>query len=239
MNGELKACKHERVAAWYDYASCLDCGAFRTDSGGGIASCRWLESRDMVEFYKKNGRLPEPARPTPAPGAPFTERHALDLRGITVGEVITEDQWESVCAFVREQDALIDSLQEKLADSAPGALPKLPEPAARMKRPSAQNSFNRDEPYFTASQMHAYAITYAEQCHVGADGSKEVCAFESWALAQGFHSDDFDRIEGRPANKLGLTWEYNGNFLQASWAAWMERAALQSAFADDEGVKRG
>lgn len=69
MNGELKACKHERAAAGYDYASCLDCGAFRTDSGWGIASCRWFESRDMAEFYKKNGRVPEPARPTPAPGA--------------------------------------------------------------------------------------------------------------------------------------------------------------------------
>lgn len=38
-----------------------------------------------------------------------------------------------------------------------GGLLPLPEPAAFMKRPSAQNSYNREEPYFTAPQLRAYA----------------------------------------------------------------------------------
>lgn len=55
---------------------------------------------------------------------------------------------------------------------------------------------------------------------------EELAKFEAWARRQGFHPTDFERIEGRPTNDFGMNWEYNGNFLQAAWAAWMERAAI-------------
>ena len=44
----------------------------------------------------------------------FTEKHGVDLRGITIGEVLTQDQWDAVCAFVREQESIIDDRDERL-----------------------------------------------------------------------------------------------------------------------------
>ena len=55
----------------------------------------------------------------------------------------------------------------------PIALPELPEPAGRISRPSAENSHNRSEPYFTVRQMRAYgqacvdALTPAPQVPEG------------------------------------------------------------------------
>lgn len=56
---ETIPCQHERTHTGYDYVSCLDCGAFRTDSGWGIAKCRWFVNREEAVFYRKNGRLPD------------------------------------------------------------------------------------------------------------------------------------------------------------------------------------
>lgn len=52
--------------------------------------------------------------PVAKPEALFTEKNGIDLRGVEVGQVLTEDQWEAVCAFVREQDSLIDRLQGEI-----------------------------------------------------------------------------------------------------------------------------
>lgn len=61
-------------------------------------------------------------------------------------------------------------------------------------------------------------------------GDREVASFESWARRVFSHgsAEVFDRIGERPANRLGLTWEYNGDRVQAAWAAWIERAAIES-----------
>ena len=65
---------------------------------------------------------------------------------------------------------------------------------------------------------------------------REVDAFEAWARAQCFGEEELRRIEGRPANKFGLTWEYNGDSVQAAWAAWLERALLARTEAGADGA---
>lgn len=69
-----------------------------------------------------------------------------------------------------------------------------------------------------------------------AGGLNEEDAFMAWAIPE-FHdpqAERFDHIDGKPANRLGLTWEYNDNAIQSAWAAWMERAML-AARPDGEG----
>lgn len=181
-------------------------------------------------------------RPSPAPGAlpelPEPSRVASIVRKVALfnGGLIAED--------LAKVEAFLANLDEA-ANRVYRLIPTLPVTADTLEEATrAMTQFCYDFQPLIRDVVDAAPAgsgevsgEMVEQCRAGVDRSKEVCAFESWALAQGFHPDDFDRIEGRPANKFGLTWEYNGNFLQASWAAWMERAALQSAFADDEGVK--
>lgn len=66
-----------------------------------------------------------------------------------------------------------------------------------------------------------------------------VAAFERWARPRFQQPEVFDRIEGRPANDLGLTWEYNGNAVQACWAAWIEASANHPGPAPQEGGREG
>ena len=49
----------------------------------------------------------------------------------------------------------------------------------------------------------------------------EVAAFEAWARCQFKGAEAFDRIDGRPGG-----WEYNGDMVQAAWAAWQQRSCL-------------
>jgi hypothetical protein len=52
-------CQHEDWFVGFDHTKCKACGAFRPDSGWGVASRKWFRSRDEAEFFKQNGRLPE------------------------------------------------------------------------------------------------------------------------------------------------------------------------------------
>jgi hypothetical protein len=53
------ACAHENTKAGYDHHTCLDCGAFKADSGWRFASGLWFKNRGEALFYKTSGRLPE------------------------------------------------------------------------------------------------------------------------------------------------------------------------------------
>lgn len=140
---------------------------------------------------------------------------------------------------------------------APGALPELPEPAAWMRGFELTFEHGRIdsnaavlmgyEPLFGAPQVHAYARAYAEQCRAGVwmpiesapkDGAEDVFLLlrdgESvrarWWLIETdeFDYDVFDWVS------VGSS---HVDFSLHEPTHW--RPALQSAFADDEGVKRG
>jgi len=53
--------------------------------------------------------------PQPAQGEPFrmSQAAADAVHGIKVGEVLTQEQWDGVCEFVREQDSIIRSFHEQ------------------------------------------------------------------------------------------------------------------------------
>jgi len=57
----MKDCEHENTKPSYEYVTCNDCGAIKTDSdrSWGIAKNKWFESLDIANFYKNNGRLPD------------------------------------------------------------------------------------------------------------------------------------------------------------------------------------
>lgn len=61
-------------------------------------------------------------RATPAPAVgdgrdgAFTERHGALLQSIKVGEVLTAEQWEAVCAFVREGEEVLDARGDLIRD---------------------------------------------------------------------------------------------------------------------------
>lgn len=52
--------------------------------------------------------------------ADFTEQHGKDMRGIKVGETLTQEQWDAVCAFVREQDRIIRDCRAIIREQAEG-----------------------------------------------------------------------------------------------------------------------
>lgn len=56
-----RECKHKNTTPEYDYVSCNDCGAIKTDSGSvwGIAKNKWFNSEVEAKFYKNNGYLPK------------------------------------------------------------------------------------------------------------------------------------------------------------------------------------
>lgn len=88
---------------------------------------------------------------------------------------------------------------------------------------------HRDDPkaVFCSDSIHIPPKELARAIQAG-KGEDELAAFESWARRN--YPDPtgevFSRIEGRPTNKLGYNWEYNGNAVQCAFDAWVERAAL-------------
>ena len=56
----MEMCQHENGHPSYDLWHCDDCGAVKTGSGWGVASYRYFNGRAEAEFYRQNGRLPEP-----------------------------------------------------------------------------------------------------------------------------------------------------------------------------------
>lgn len=82
-----------------------------------------------LKTFAKAARWAERALAQPAEEVEtFSEKNGVDLRGITVGQVLMQDQWNAVCAFVREQEQIIDSLKadaELKADAAQGAVARV------------------------------------------------------------------------------------------------------------------
>jgi hypothetical protein len=68
----------------------------------------------MGESYdaKKLRQLAALSQPS---GGVFTEKNGKALRGVKPGEVLTEAQWAAVCAYVRDQEAVIDAYEEQAA----------------------------------------------------------------------------------------------------------------------------
>jgi len=78
--------------------------AIAAKSGTGVLS---LRERDAIDYAIAALARQEEGREL------FTESQGKALRSITPGEVLTAEQWESVCAFVREQEAIIDAYKER------------------------------------------------------------------------------------------------------------------------------
>lgn len=53
-------CKHDDTTPSYEYVTCNNCGAVRTDSKWGIASNTWFRNLNEAKFYQQHGRSPEP-----------------------------------------------------------------------------------------------------------------------------------------------------------------------------------
>jgi hypothetical protein len=62
-----ECCEHANTRTHYEFVSCLDCRAIKTDSAWGVASNRWFASEADALFYRKHGRLPESAAPASPP----------------------------------------------------------------------------------------------------------------------------------------------------------------------------
>lgn len=94
-----------------------------------------------------------------------------------------------------------------------GGLPELPEPAAFMKRPSAQNSYNREEPYFTASQMRAYG----ELCRAAPAGGDVECFVREMRTSKGSEFFVVVKRDGRELTPHMYTERWKAEYDVASW----------------------
>jgi Lar family restriction alleviation protein len=145
---------------------------------------------------------------------------------------------------------------------APGALPEFPEPAAILERTWRGSWFVgadqldasvTEQPVYTEDHLHAYARAYAEQCSAGVwlpietapkDGSYMLVANAHGSWIAKWHP--VYQSGYRPSNpwaSMMLNHDHidkPGRFDKPThWMPLPAPPALQSAFADDEGVKCG
>lgn len=175
----------------------------------------------------------EHANPAPPTSDELTASEALYgfagwLTGLSDPVTFSARHWAAPAAEMVGEYCAAASLAPP-RDDFPSRLPQMP---ANRKTPAdesgAEEGLARIAAKLAAEQEpHGMPIT-DEAFAAMLDGpepraaaQEEVAAFERWARCQFSGAEVFDRIEGRPANALGLTWEYNGNAVQSAWASWI------------------